>query len=193
MNEKNGLVIFDMDGTLFDTEKVNAEAYRMALKPENIELTDDYYRQHCFGRHYTDFLPELTKRAEGGPASASERVHERKKVLYHECMGRARKNKILFDMIDAVREKKYIALVTTASETNVFEMLDCFGVRECFDLILSQENIPEDRQKPDPEGFLMAMRHFGAAPSDTVIFEDSDAGIEAAMKSGAAVMRVMKF
>ena len=39
----------------------------------------------------------------------------------------------------------------------------------------------------------MAMRHFGAAPSDTVIFEDSDAGIEAAMKSGAAVMRVMKF
>ena len=81
--------------------------------------------------------------------------------------------------------------MTTASKTNVIEMLEHFGVSDRFELILTQEDIV--KSKPDPEGFLKAMEHFGIEPSDTVIFEDSDTGIEAAMRSGAAVMRVMKF
>ena len=47
--------------------------------------------------------------------------------------------------------------------------------------------------KPDPEGFLLAMKQYGAAPKDTVIFEDSDVGIEAAYATGASVFRVMMF
>ena len=45
-------------------------------------------------------------------------------------------------------------------------------------------------KKPAPDGFLMAMEHFGVAPADTIIFEDSPEGIQAAQASGAPYLLV---
>ena len=47
--------------------------------------------------------------------------------------------------------------------------------------------------KPDPEGFLIAMEYYNAKPSQCVIYEDSDVGIEAPNKTGASGMVVEKF
>lgn len=185
--KKMELAIFDMDGTLFDTCGVNYEAYRKALEEENIALTEEYYSSECFGKGYRDFLPGIMK----GNADCIERVHERKKKLYHECICKARMNRALFDYIDAVRKNCRIALVTTASARNVHEILEYFNVEDRFDHIMTQEEMKV--LKPDPWCYVTEMKHFDAAPSQTVIFEDSDVGIEAALKSGASVMRVMKF
>ena len=59
----------------------------------------------------------------------------------------------------------------------------------------SSKDTQEDihKPKPDPEGFLLAMEHFGVTPADSVIFEDSDVGIEAARASGAAVFVADRF
>ena len=50
--------------------------------------------------------------------------------------------------------------------------------------------LPEKEKKPAPDGFLMAMEHFGVAPADTIIFEDSPEGIQAAQASGAPYLLV---
>lgn len=47
--------------------------------------------------------------------------------------------------------------------------------------------------KPDPEGFIIAMNHFGIDAEHTVIFEDSEVGIMAARETGASVNIVDKF
>ena len=54
-----------------------------------------------------------------------------------------------------------------------------------FDLIISQEDVKN--KKPDPEGFQKAMDFFKVQCRNSIIFEDSDVGIEAALRSGATV------
>ena len=82
-----------------------------------------------------------------------------------------------------------MALVTTASKDNVFDELKHFDLDKDFDLVLTGEDIP--RHKPDPQGFLMAMDRLKVPAENTVIFEDSDVGIEAAKISGASVIRII--
>ena len=183
---RDRLAIFDMDGTLIDTCRVNFMSYRKALSEEGIDLTEEYFNRECFGKGYKDYLPPLVN----GDPDMVERVHERKVALYDDYLGEAEVNPMLDDFIRGMKEIYYMALVTTASRENVRDVTEHFGLNDKFDLILTAAEIR--KLKPDPEGFLMAMRHFDIPPERTVIFEDSEVGIEAAMRSGAAVMRVMR-
>ena len=82
-------------------------------------------------------------------------------------------------------------MVTTASRQNCEDILKYFNKGDLFDLIIVQEDVK--RVKPDPEGFNSAMNYFSVEPDQTVIFEDSKVGIEAARRSGANVMIVNQF
>ena len=120
-----------------------------------------------------------------------ETVHGYKKEYYRKYLSAVRENDFLFDMICAIRKDYHIALVTTASRKNTEEILDFTGRSSLFELVLCQEDVI--KKKPDPEGFQKAMEYFGVRSEDTIIFEDSDVGIEAAFASGAKVMKVCDF
>lgn len=81
--------------------------------------------------------------------------------------------------------------MTTGSRRNATEVLTHFGCVCWFDLILTSEDVT--KSKPDPEGYLKAMEHFGVTPAETMIFEDSGPGLAAALASGAAVFKVEAF
>ena len=179
---KNKLAIFDLDGTLFDTSEVNFWAYRDALSQFGFELDRNWFANNCNGRHYTEFLPQIM----GGTQNIDE-VHGLKKEAYRKYLGKARENKHLFNIINRIREDYYIAIVTTASRKNTTEILERFGRLELFDYLVTQEDVT--KVKPDPQGFLMAMEHFGLTPKETMIFEDSDVGTEAAQNAGATVFK----
>lgn len=183
---KTKLAIFDLDGTLFNTDDVNYKAYREALRPYGIELDREYFVKYCNGRHYKEFVPKIM-----GNSEHLEAVHDKKKEYYKTFLDDAVVNKHLFSMIEAMRGSYYTAVVTTASRKNVEDILGRFGVKDSFDYCITQEDI--HIPKPNPEGFLLAMEHFGVTPEDTVIFEDSDVGIEAARASGAAVFVADRF
>lgn len=180
------LAIFDLDGTLFDTSEVNFFAYRDALATFHVDLNRDFFVSKCNGRHYTEFLPIIM-----GSSKHMEEVHKLKKDTYVENLDKARVNHHLFEMINLMSQNYHIAIVTTASEKNTKDILHYFGYDELFEFMVSQEDIT--KVKPDPQGFLIAMDHFGATPEQTVIFEDSDVGIQAARATGASVMVVNQF
>lgn len=183
---KKYLALFDLDGTLFDTSEVNYFSYKKALADYGIKLDKEYFVKECNGRHFADFLPQIM-----GGTEHINAVHMVKKSLYKENLGKARINRHLFEMIKAMRDHYHLAIVTTASKQNVLDILTCFGYHDFFEYMISQEDIT--RVKPDPQGFQMAMNFFGASPEDTVIFEDSDMGIQAARATGATVMVVDRF
>lgn len=186
MEMKNKLAIFDMDGTLFDTGEVNFRAYRDALLPYGIVLNRDYFVEKCNGRHYTEFLPSIMRTDEH-----LEAVHRSKKNLYAENLQYTRVNTHLIALVRLMRQEYYTAIVTTASQKNTYDILEAFSCKELFDLVLTQENI--EKVKPDPQGFLKAMEYFGMQSSQTVIFEDSDVGLQAAEASGATVFKIVRF
>lgn len=183
---KNKLAMFDLDGTLFDTTYVNYYSYKQALEKFGHTLEYDYFCRECSGRHYKDFLLNIL-----GPSSEIfEQVHNEKKQLYSSNLSFAKMNHHLFNIIDGLKNNYHIALVTTASQRNCMELLNYFSVADKFDLIITNSDV--QKTKPHPEGYLKAMDHFKVSPKDSIIFEDSKTGIQAAMNSGASVFIATK-
>lgn len=180
---KEYLALFDLDGTLFNTTDVNYFSYKKALEMYGVLLDKKYFLSKCIGRHYMEFLPILM-----GSAEHAEDVHCIKKKIYSSNLNMAKMNRHLFQIIEGIRDKYYIAVVTTASKMNTIEILEYFECMYLFDYIVTQEDVC--KRKPDPQGFVMAMNHFGIDAEHTIIFEDSDIGVKAARAVGAAVIIV---
>ncbi|MDD3415391.1 MAG: HAD-IA family hydrolase [Lachnospiraceae bacterium] len=184
--KKSKLAIFDLDGTLFDTRDVNFYAYQQAMVELGYSLDYDTYTNTCNGKYYKDYLPLLINHPS---EELMEDIHDRKTRYYPEYLDKAKVNEHLFYVMNKLKEDYYLALVTTASKKNTEDILKCFGKLEIFDLILTHNDV--EKKKPDPEGFLKAMNFFHINADNTIIYEDSDVGIEAAKRSGASVMGVI--
>ena len=181
------LAVFDLDGTLFDTKDVNFSAYSKALEELGYKERIDYkyYCDYCNGTSYKDFIPKIL---DAVSKESLEAIHKRKMELYPTFLGKARMNEGLFSLIRTIKGEYTVALATTASRQNVFDILDRFSVRDCFDFFITKEDVT--RVKPDPECFIKAMEKAGIAKEDTIIFEDSETGLLAAKASGADYLRV---
>ena len=187
MNLKNKLAIFDLDGTLFDTKDVNYNAYQNAIKMIGIGTFIDY-NDFCNlynGKNYRDFLPKIIPNI---TEEQMKNIHDFKKNIYTKYLDKARKNELLFLIIKEIKEKFYISLVTNASRKNVEDILEKFSMKDLFDLFITQEDIK--KPKPSAEGFLKAMDYFKISKENTIIFEDSEIGIQAAIESGADYVKV---
>lgn len=181
------LAIFDLDGTLFDTKDVNFLSYKLALENYGYSLKYEYFCKECNGISYKKFLHEIIK----DNKVSIDIIHKLKKELYSSNLKQAKINEHLFKMIELIREEYFLAIVTTASKKNCIEILTYFNKQSSFDLIICFEDI--EHVKPNPEGFIKAMEFFDIEPKETIIFEDSPVGIEAAQRSGANVFIVNKF
>ena len=184
------LICVDLDGTLLDTVPANAASYRAALEELGFTVTDEYYAERCNGGHYTRFLPPLMG---GAPSTADvERVHDRKKALYSDFLDAVRPNTALMEILKTMRAAGHdLACVTTGSKQNATEVLEYFHCADWFGVFITGEDVV--RSKPDPEGYLKAMAHFGVDATHTMIFEDSATGLAAARATGASVFACNQF
>lgn len=184
---KKKLCICDLDGTLFDTTLVNYRSYQEALAKHSIALDFDYFLDHCYGRHYKDFLPDLVNK-DMQVVKDIQQAH--KSELYHQNLKYAVPNEHLFDIIKSLKSTHLLAIVTMATRKNTQEVLQNFNYLELFDLLITQEDVKNS--KPDPEGFLKAMAYFECTPENTLVFEDSAVGIAAVRQTGATLFIVDK-
>lgn len=81
-----------------------------------------------------------------------------------------------------------LGLVSTTVSARVLTCLNRFLLVGAFDAIVTGDMVT--RRKPDPEPYLTGMRLLGAAPEDTVVFEDSATGVAAGKAAGAYVFGV---
>ena len=184
---KHFLAMFDMDGTLFDTQKANFAAYKAAYAAYGYTLTESFYEKQCFGKHFSDFGVLVTK----GERQHIKEIHQKKKEIYPEFLDQTKVNIHLFNMITSMKTDYHIALVTTAARKSVMDILAFYDKRALFDLIVSGEDA--EKTKPDPEAYLKAMAFFDMKAEQSIIFEDSDIGLMAARATGASVIKVEAF
>lgn len=183
------LLIFDLDGTIIDSEEANYKAYKNALAEADVELSKDFFIKNCFnGQHYKDFLPLLMPNASD---EQIEKVHDRKQEIYISNMKNISVNPIIKDIIIEFKNKKKLALATTAGAIAVENVLKAIQLENVFDLILTGNDVK--KKKPNPEVFIKCLEHFNIEPHQTVIFEDSDIGIEAANKTGSWIIKIEKW
>lgn len=178
------VIMVDLDGTLFDTKDVNYCAYQEACMEYGYSIEYNYYCEFCNGRHFLDFLPQITTTDE----KILEAIHAKKKEVYTKYLTKARLNNALLDILQCCKCNYKIALVTTASKENVYQILSQYKIREIFDMIITRDDVQNG--KPNPEGFLKVMNYFNATPNECIVFEDSSVGLEAAKKTEASVFVV---
>ena len=168
---KNRLAIFDMDGTLFDTVEANYEAYKNAVMEVigSCSIGLEEFKNKCFGKNYKYFLREIFNVNE----ALIEDIHDLKCLRYMKYAKKyVKENTFLFYVINEIKEKYYIALLTTASAKNTYEILKAYNKTEIFDLILTSDDV--ENLKPDSEGILRAMNYFDVDACKTIFFDDSE-------------------
>ncbi len=190
------LILLDFDGTLADTRRANTQAYVATLRESGYSLTEEIYESRYFGMRCDEFLQELGFE---DPAER-ERLRLRKIALYPDFFDSVRLNRPLWDFCRQFQmQGGRVWIVSTGSRDNIENVMRHLGiggpdtpVAACpegrVDGILSGADVL--RSKPDPDCFLEVMRRENCTAQETLIFEDSAIGLEAAHRSGAAYFKV---
>ena len=182
---KKKLAIFDMDGTLFDTVPANQAAYAVALAPYGVSLSVEDFALHCNGRYYRDFLGELL----GGDEAKIDAVHDAKLAAYPALFHRIRENTALFSLLQTLRADYHTALVTSATRCSVEAILRYFHRENCFDLLLTNVEVPH--KKPAPDGVYAIMERLDVSPEETIYVGDSWVDIETGRAAGNFAVGVL--
>ena len=180
-------LLFDLDGTLVDTWEVNFLSYRDALREADIACPRSAFAHH-FGEHWRTFLPQLSGTTD---LDLLQRIHRRKQDLYRDHLVHARLNENLARLLQGGRGHRSTGLVTTASRANVEILLGHFQLTDCFDCIITGDDVKNS--KPAPDGYLACLGILGASADASIAFEDSPTGIAAARAAGLAVVVVEDF
>ncbi len=179
------LILLDFDGTLADTRQANALAYIEALSEEGIDLSESDYLAKYFGMHCAEFMSSI------GVADKEQasRIRRRKIELYPHYFSSVKLNEPLWAWCRMMRNLgAKVWIVSTGHIDNITNVMRYLKLNDGIDGIISGDDITYP--KPAPDAFLKAMEIEGVSPAESIIFEDSAIGIEAAKRSGAAYVCV---
>lgn len=202
-------VIFDLDGTLVETEQLKAESYARAA----IHLKPGAFSQAEAMAAFEDFVggsredvskgmlqrlgledAARTRMAEFG-ASGPWQVYTRlrlrifEEILADESILKKAAWPHNIDLLNRVRaEKCKIGLATMSYCPQVQRSLHALDLESAFDFIATREDV--ENPKPDPEIYLLVAKALGVPSTECMVVEDSVAGIRAGLTAGSLVLAV---
>ncbi len=202
-------IMFDLDGTLVQSEKLKALSYALAVQrirklPEPEQKAIEAYREivgatrEVASRHITE---SLDLDAELRPLLDEHNASETWEVLT------AMRTEIYNNMVadpQVIRDNQWpytigllrtakdyacrTALATMSYRKEALHILQSLDIEDSLDEILTREDV--QNPKPDPEIYLMAARKLEVEPQDCLVLEDSPNGVRAGVAAGMNVIAV---
>ena len=170
--------IFDMDGVIFDTERVYLDIWTNVFKKYGYEMEKDVYIsvmgrgrkivKEVFINHFGQDLP-------------IEEMYVEKDNLLFEVINRGEVpiKEGAIEILDFLKEHNYkIALATSAKMDRLKKQLTLANIYDKFDVIVCGDDV--NKTKPDPEIYIKAATYLNLQCEDCVVIEDSPAGIRGA-------------
>lgn len=194
---KRRLAIFDLDGTIVDTEQINYISYQRAFrKMLKIILSQTDWDMYFSGKKPQDSIAQYLYEKKNTETDTSLLITKLLKEIKKEKLRRFRTRSIKlipgFKRFISILRKMNIRCALCTSTVKKFTdiVLTKTSISPYFDLVLTGEVV--DRGKPDPAVYLKAMQKMEMRPKESIVFEDSKAGLVAARKSGAYVVKIGK-
>ena len=200
--------IFDLDGTLVETEKLKAISYAGAateLRPELDEREVEAAFADFVGLSRQEVAVGLMQRF-GLEEAARARMEEYGVTKPWQAYVKVRLRiyeKLLSDpdhvtsvryphnlaLLSEVRREGYpTALATQSHKDEALQVLGILGIVDEFDVIATREDV--EHGKPSPEMYLLVARELGVEPGECLAIEDSPAGIQSALAAGTQAIAV---
>jgi len=180
--------LFDLDGTLVDSERESGEAMARALLHGQGIAVEQSDKDYVIGRSWVAIYERLQQRyprMTWDRAEVIARTAEHRDAVFAELgvtvLPGAR------DVLRWTRERPR-ALVTGSSRAEVAQVLPLISPDAVFDVIFAAEDVA--RSKPAPDGYHAAMARLGLLPHQCVVLEDSVSGIAAGRGAGCLVMAI---
>lgn len=184
--------IFDLDGVIVDTAKYHFLAWKRLAAELGFEFTEED-NEALKGVSRMKSLEILLRK--GGilmGEKEKEALAALKNGWYVKLITGMTPDEILpgsIELLKALSSEGILTAIGSASK-NAGTILDGIGLRSMFDAIIDGNKIT--RAKPDPEVFLKGAEEMKLSPSSCVVFEDAQAGIEAAIAGGMKCVGVGK-
>lgn len=193
-------ILFDFDGVLANTEPIHLAMFQKVLAPEGITLSEeDYYKKYlglddrdCFAQVFKDQGQSLNE------SKKLDLIRAKNKAFLESVHGQDLLLKGVRELVEEASKDYYLAVVSGALKSEVQAVLSAVGLDEKFRVIIGAEDV--SKGKPDPEGFLLAVRHLNRdfipeseilIAEECLVIEDSPWGVEAAQAAGAKCLGVL--
>ncbi len=175
-------VLWDMDGTLIDSEELHWIAWRTTMANEGITITREHFLASV-GQRNDSIIPQWL-----GAAATPERIDRianAKEELYRQLIRTDGISPLpgVAHWIQELHKQGWLqAIALAAPRANIDAVLEALSATHAFQGIVSAEDV--HRGKPDPEVYLTAAARVGASPGNCIVVEDAAAGIEGARRAG---------
>lgn len=181
-------VLWDMDGTLIDSEEFHWISWRDTLATDGLTIAHEQFLS-SFGQRNDSIIPQWL-----GPAATPERIariSKAKEELYRHLVRRdgISPEPGVATWLHRLHQRGWLqAIASAAPRANIDAVLEALSATHIFQGIVSAEDV--DRGKPDPEVYLKAASRVGASPDKCVVVEDAVAGVEGARSAGMRTIGV---
>jgi sugar-phosphatase len=180
--------IFDMDGTLVESESYWRAAEQEVFRTVGIHITDDMsavtapMTPRQVTEHWYSHKPWAGPSLEHMQAAVIERVAEQMRAQCRALPG-------VREILDRCAEMGWrVALASNSPGVLCELVLRQLGIADRFETVVSADDV--ERGKPDPDIYLLAAHRLGVMPSECLAFEDSLTGVRAARAAGMRVVVV---
>ena len=200
-------IIFDLDGTLIQTEILKANSYGKALE----QLSENSVQEKQVVESFKELVglsrKEVAKKLieqygdnivrdhiKSENKSLSELLIERRLNIYHNMLSDPEilpkySCKYSIKLLKTVREKGFkTGLATMSNYEQVKKVLKIIELEDHFDCIITRDDV--NNAKPDPEIYLKMLEKLKVDKKEAIIIEDSVSGIKAALAAGIIVFAV---
>jgi len=170
-------LLFDLDGTLADTDPLHRLAWQEVLAPLGLRVDEGFYRKRISGR----LNPEIVRDLLGLEGEAAWRLIEAKEARFRELAQGLKPTPGLYELLEKAEAKGLAwGVVTNAPRANAHHVLRALGLHPPL-LVLAEE---VGRGKPDPLPYRVALERLGIPPEEALAFEDSPSGVRSAVGAG---------
>jgi HAD superfamily hydrolase (TIGR01509 family) len=183
-------VIFDLDGVLVDTEKIHLTALQSSIvRCTGLKDEDILHLLEIDGTTTKSKLKRLQSSI--GLSNCQIEDIDRQKQLC--VIGEIKKNVFptdhLTSLLSDLKSSGFtLALASNSRYSNVILILDILGITDFFSVIITADDVISP--KPSPEIFLKVIEKLNITPNECLILEDSSAGQQAAIDSGARLLKI---
>jgi HAD superfamily hydrolase (TIGR01509 family) len=172
-------VIFDFNGTLSDDEPILCEIFMHLFAEHGKPMSAQEYFDRLVG--LSD--PEIVRAWLGDDDPDVEAVIEERTRRYRDAV--ADGSSVHEHVREAVRfaaSRVPLAICSGAARAEIEPVVDAAGLAACFETIVSSDDVAHG--KPDPEGYAKALAALDVDPADSLVVEDTEAGIASARAAG---------